>query len=152
MALVINSSSADPYKKSQEYQRKGSQKDVEYEGIIYRKKIIYEKKLNIAYRITFVVLALLSVLTIIPCYLNCEKIALRWRQAITGVDQKIVLISKRVRFKEQRCRVFDKDKPADDVQNRISNRTEVKDKTRENPHFISKLVRQVFPRQETIEV
>ncbi|MBA3721230.1 MAG: hypothetical protein H0W88_02375 [Parachlamydiaceae bacterium] len=132
--LIIKSSSANPYKHSNEYQQKTSEKDFEYNGEIYHKKITYEKTLNTIYCIAIGALALLSTLTIVPYYYDSQTVKMWWQQAVSGIDRKIVLIKekneKQVRFDQVRGRCFDKENPPADIQNILS--IELKDKNQKN--------------------
>jgi len=120
--LIIDSSRLDPYKNSNEYDKKSIEKDVKHEGTFYHKKITYEKKFDAISRIGLAALAILATLSIIPYFRNPQKVAMLWQQATTGVDRKFVLIKesspkKNVNFGKVQVRMFDKEQAPNEISN-----------------------------------
>lgn len=94
MTTVISSSSLIPYEGLKKYQMKAFEKDIVFNGVIYGKKITYERKLKMIYQIVIGILAFVATITVIPYYINPERVSMWWNQAISGVDRKILLIAK----------------------------------------------------------
>jgi len=132
MILIVNTPAENPYKKSLDYQKKSTAAEVNYQGTIYCKQITYEKQISLCCRIVRVALCALAAVTLIPLCFSTSLISKWWNQAMSGVDQKVVLIKNRmqtpppsnipcaddlephVRFQDARARLFAKeDAPAE---------------------------------------
>jgi len=96
MTLIVNTSAENPYKKSHSYQKKSTAAEVNYLGKIYYKQITYEKQISLCCRIIRVALCILATITLIPLCVSASLISKWWNQALSGVDQKVVLIKNRV--------------------------------------------------------
>lgn len=102
------------------YQKISSKKTISANKKTAHYEETYEKKLSVIYRIAIGALALVATLTILPYCLKRDKVTSWWKQAITGIDQKIIhfdnpVKTNRIRFKEARARSFDKDQKPEDV-------------------------------------
>jgi hypothetical protein len=95
--------------------------NVMYEETTYALKITYEKKLSVIYRLAIGILAVLAMATLVPFLLRSALVLKSLKQAVRGVDQKIVFIKnspnpeiidhpveRQVRWKEMRVREFRK--------------------------------------------
>lgn len=123
MEILICSQASDCKNVVKSYNQIECQENVVYKGVKYSKKMTYEKELSFIYRVFIGVIAFLSTITIIPYYLYEEKVVDFRRQAVYGVDQKIVYVKNHkknedllpdhkmnaVRFGQARAREFDKD-------------------------------------------
>jgi hypothetical protein len=92
MILIVNTPADNPYQTSLSYQKKSTAKEVNYLGKIYDKQINYEKQISLCCRIIRAALCLLGAITLIPLCVSTSLINKWWNQAISGIDQKIVLI------------------------------------------------------------
>jgi len=114
--LIVDSSSLDPYKNSEEYFEKSIDINFKHEGTIYNKKITYEKPIDMMGRIGTAALAILA--KFVPY--NSQMAEKFWQQTIDGVVRQVVLIKERppikVKFGENvQVRIFDKEEAPDDI-------------------------------------
>lgn len=84
----------DPYADSRDYDREKPYLSVLYNNAYY-KEITYlsKKKQGICWQLGNASLVILSALSIIPLIINLKGIQIRWKQAISGREVKVVLMA-----------------------------------------------------------
>lgn len=160
MPIIIKQSSENPYIKSNEYQQIDKTLNFSYNGKKYT-KIVYGMDLNPIYRLAVGCLAILCYIPTICC--NLKGVSIMWKQAVSGIDKKVVLIEnktkkkepeakkeepkgedgKKVQFKEVRAREFKKGEATKAVQDMES--IELKKFTNSHENTIEPQTRKIPP-------
>lgn len=132
---IVDSKTSIPNSIQNGYQPKSIHEDVTYNGVIYSKRILFEKKIDIIHRLGIAIVAFITTITVIPLLIKPSLVLTYWKQAIYGVDQKVVFIRLdgmqnidvkeikdkkqedhlKVHFGEVRGRFFHKDQPPAEI-------------------------------------